>query len=149
MKINFWIYVLIALLVACIPLYKNWELILYGTTTPAKIIDIHYENTNQLPVSYVIIKYQYNNLTFLTKGPKNIKFSIGDPCKVVLLPHQPKQAILYHFKGLYFNKYTHIALFGIIIWTAIYFSFSKKNARRESEKIRSSKKCIYKNKQLV
>ena len=149
MKISSFKFAVITTLILLIPVYGNWQLLLQGEKAVGTVVKIHKESMGQLLSFYSVIEFKVNNQAYLLKGPENVEYPIGKEFPILYMPDQPREAIMFTLRGIYFNRYTSISVVIFILWMAFYLSFSPKSKRRKSEKKRISPNGQFRRKKLV
>jgi hypothetical protein len=134
MRISGYKFILITLLIALIPIYGNWELIIHGKKTEGVVTKIIEENSGFLLSFYSMISYEANHKEYSMRGPENVEYEMGRKFQILYLPEDPKNAIIFSIKGVYFNHYTSISFVLFLLWIAFYLSFSPKSTKRDSGK---------------
>jgi len=149
MKVSGLRFLIITTLIILIPIYGNWKLLLHGAKTKGTVVKIEKDNLGPLLSFYPIIAFQANQKPYLLKGPENVKYPIGKEFRILYLPEQPDDAIIFSARGVYFNKYTPVAVVLILLWIAFYLSFCPKSQKRKSESNRFRKPSSSQQKKLL
>lgn len=136
MKISGFRFILITVLILLIPIYGNWKLLLNGVKTEGVVVKTSKDNMGQLYSIYSIIQYEVKGKHYQMKGIENVEYPTGKMFTILYHPQNPHDAILYNFKGIYFNRLTSISIILFVLWVAFYLSFSPKSQNRKSEKER-------------
>ncbi|GAB7087473.1 DUF3592 domain-containing protein [Marinifilum fragile] len=134
MKITGFRFFIITALILLIPIHSNWRLLLNGNKTEGIVIKTSKDNMGQLYSFYSIIQYEVNAKTYHIKGLENVEYPLGKKFIILFDPDNPHKAILYNFKGIYFNRSTPVAIVLFVLWVAFYLSFSPKSDKRKSER---------------
>lgn len=134
MRISGFKFILITLLIALIPIYGNWELVVHGKKTEGVVTKVIEEKAGFLFSFYSIISYEANQREYSMRGPENVEYVIGRKFQILYLPENPKNAIIFSIKGVYFNRFTSISFVLFLLWIAFYLSFSPKSTKRGSGK---------------
>lgn len=145
MKITGFRFFIITALILLIPIYSNWRLLLNGDKTEGIVIKTSKDNMGQLYSIYSIIQYDVKGKTYQLKGLENVEYPLGKNFTILFDPDNPHDAILYNFKGIYFNRSTSVAIVMFVLWVAFYLSFSPKSDKRRSqrEKFKSNGKISH------
>ncbi|MCT4601912.1 MAG: DUF3592 domain-containing protein [Marinifilum sp.] len=136
MKVSGFRFFIITVLILLIPFYSNWSLLLNGNKTEGVVIKSSKDSMGQLYSIYSIIQYKVNEKTYQIKGLENVEYPLGKTFTILFDPENPHEAILYNFKGIYFNRLTSVSLVLFILWVAFYLSFSPKSEKRKSQRER-------------
>ena len=136
MKITGFRFFIITALILLIPIHSNWRLLLNGNKTEGIVIKTSRDNMGQLYSIYSIIQYEVKGKTYQLKGLENVEYPLGKKFTILFDADNPYNAILYNFKGIYFNRSTPIAIVMFVLWIAFYLSFSPKSDKRRSQKER-------------
>ncbi|MCY1635268.1 DUF3592 domain-containing protein [Marinifilum sp. D737] len=134
MKITGFRFFIITALILLIPIYSNWRLLLNGNKTEGIVIKTSKDNMGQLYSIYSIIQYEVEDKTYQLKGLENVEYPLGKNFTILFDPDNPHEAILYNFKGIYFNRSTSVAIVMFVLWVAFYLSFSPKSDKRRSQR---------------
>lgn len=134
MKITGFRFFIITALILLIPIYSNWRLLLDGDKTEGIVIKTSKDNMGQLYSIYSIIQYEVKGKTYQLKGLENVEYPLGKNFTILFDPDNPHDAILYNFKGIYFNRSTSVAIVMFVLWVAFYLSFSPKSDKRRSQR---------------
>lgn len=134
MKITGFRFSIITALILLIPIYSNWRLLLNGDKTEGIVIKTSKDNMGQLYSIYSIIQYEVEDKTYQLKGLENVEYPLGKNFTILFDPDNPHEAILYNFKGIYFNRSTSVAIVMFVLWVAFYLSFSPKSDKRRSQR---------------
>ncbi|PXY02289.1 hypothetical protein DF185_06485 [Marinifilum breve] len=134
MKITGFRFFIITALILLIPIYSNWRLLLDGDKTEGIVIKTSKDNMGQLYSIYSIIQYEVKDKTYQLKGLENVEYPLGKNFTILFDPDNPHDAILYNFKGIYFNRSTSVAIVMFVLWVAFYLSFSPKSDKRRSQR---------------
>lgn len=134
MKITGFRFSIITALILLIPIYSNWRLLLNGDKTEGIVIKTSKDNMGQLYSIYSIIQYDVKGKTYQLKGLENVEYPLGKNFTILFDPDNPHNAILYNFKGIYFNRSTSVAIVMFVLWVAFYLSFSPKSDKRRSQR---------------
>ncbi|RUT79941.1 DUF3592 domain-containing protein [Ancylomarina longa] len=149
MKDSGWKFFLITILIVLIPVYGNWKLLLHGEKTQGTVVKMAQDNLGPLLSFYAIIEFQTDGNSYTLMGPENVKYPIGKKFTILFRPAQPDDAIIFSARGVYFNKYTPVAVVLFILWIAFYLSFCPKSKRRKSVKDRFIREDISHKKKLL
>lgn len=136
MKITGLRFFIITVLILLIPIYSNWRLLLNGNKTEGVVVKTSKDNIGQLYSIFSIIQYSVADKTYQLKGFENVEYPLGKKFTVLFNPKNPHEAILYNFKGIYFNRTTAFAIVMLVLWIAFYLSFSPKSENRKSQRDR-------------
>ncbi|RKD94590.1 DUF3592 domain-containing protein [Marinifilum flexuosum] len=134
MKITGFRFFIITALILLIPIYSNWRLLLNGDKTEGIVIKTSKDNMGQLYSIYSIIQYEVKGKNYQLKGLENVEYPLGKNFTILFDPNNPNDAILYNFKGIYFNRSTSVAIVMFVLWVAFYLSFSPKSDKRRSQR---------------
>ena len=136
MKISAFRFFVITILILLIPIYGNWKLLLNGKKTEGIVVKTSKDSMGQLYSIYSIIQYEVEGKSYQMKGIENVEYPTGKNFTILYHPENPHDAILYNFKGVYFNRLTAISIVLFVLWVAFYLSFSPKSEKRKSQRER-------------
>lgn len=143
MKISGTRFVIITILILLIPIYGNWELLLFGEKTKGVVVKTIEENTGMLTSYFSAITFTANQKQYIIKGPENLEYEIGKEFSILYLSESPQDAIIFSIKGIYLNRLTAITVIIFLMWMAFYLSFSpKRESRNSNQQIKPPKRFI-------
>ncbi|WP_421919553.1 DUF3592 domain-containing protein [Marinifilum sp.] len=136
MKISGFRFFVITVLILLIPIYGNWKLFLNGEKAKGVVIKTSKDSMGDFYSLYSIIQYEVEGKQFQIKGIENVEYPTGKKFTILYHPKNPNDAVLYNFKGVYFNRLTSVSIVLFVLWVAFYLSFSPKSEKRKSQRER-------------
>lgn len=127
---KYMLYFLISIVLLAMPLLKNYKILMDGEQVKGLVTD-HKETMSQsefynLGSEYSVIQVDYKGQRTQLYGPENEIYEIGSEVSLLILPENPEEFVFVSFSGIYMNKTFPIAIGTFLLWSAIFFSFSKR-----------------------
>ncbi len=124
-RLNIIHFLFVFVLILVLPVLKEWKTLLQGDRVEGVVIETKKEVTGKgsliRGVEYrSIIRYNYNNRTYLISGPENLVYETGKKIPLIVHPEKEDEVIIANLAGFYIHNRSIAMIVVLILWIAIY-----------------------------
>jgi hypothetical protein len=124
-RLNIIHFLLVFVLILVLPVLKEWKILLQGDRIEGVVVETKKEITGKESlirgVEYrSIIRYNYDNRSYLIPGPENLVYETGRKIPLIVHPEKKDEVIIASLSGFYIHRRSISLIVVLFLWIAIY-----------------------------